>query len=263
MAVWKDFEIDCTNYLNSNFGKYATFIHVGESNSRIADIKVNNNKNEEFYIEAKHAPAQCGQFVLTPNIQLCQFEYSLLNFNKLNEYSKQIIEFMNKHFEIFKEAGTAGKSIVFENCEEVFNNWVKQYYEEKNVQYFITNNFMILPIEEFEKYFIVTAKYRVKRSGSTSAGKGNKDSLQNYLEHSFHIQSVEMVGDKIFVQSKEELHNTRFILNGYEYMLSKRDDKYEVRKLSNTFNANVIFSIALREGQEGMTIEQFAEQFNA
>lgn len=51
---------------------------------------------------------------------------------------------------------------------------------------------------------------------------------------------------KLFVTSTRYIHNTRFIINGTEYMFSERGSEYEIRKLSNTFNANVIFSIDLK-----------------
>ena len=56
--------------------------------------------------------------------------------------------------------------------------------------------------------------------------------------------------------STRNLHDVRFVLDGYEYMFSIRDDKYEIRKLSNTFNANVIFSI-FKKNQKGLTDAEF------
>ena len=38
--VWENFESDSTLYLNSQFGKYASFIHMGKSDSTQADILV-------------------------------------------------------------------------------------------------------------------------------------------------------------------------------------------------------------------------------
>jgi hypothetical protein len=40
-------------------------------------------------------------------------------------------------------------------------------------------------------------------------------------------------------------------------MISKRENNFEVRKLSNTFNANVIFSIELKTNKEGISIADF------
>ena len=86
MEQWEEFEIQCTNYLNKKFGTYAEFIHQGGSDSTIPDILVNTNSGNSFFIEAKHSPAQCGQFVLLPNLETKSFEYSTLNVNCINKY---------------------------------------------------------------------------------------------------------------------------------------------------------------------------------
>ena len=128
MAIWKEFEEASTEFLNKTFGDYATFVLQGGSNSKKEDILVNTKKGKEFYIEAKHSPAQCGQFVLLPDIQTKKFDYSKQNIAPLNEYSQQIINYMNTKFEEYKESGTAGKDIVFPNCENVFINWILSFY---------------------------------------------------------------------------------------------------------------------------------------
>lgn len=141
MARWEEFELDCTNYLNHKFGKYANFIHQGGADSTVADILVKT----------------------------------------------------------------------------------------------------------------VSAKYRMKRSGSSSLGKNRvvvyAKLLLNNQAHNYKVTNVRIDGDKLFVSSDKELHNLRFIAPAdemNEYMFSVRNNKYEVRKLSNTCNANVIFSIKLK-----------------
>ena len=95
MSTWEQFEIDCTRFLMEQFGEYATFIHQGRSDSTVPDIKVTTKKNKQFYIEAKHSPAQCGQFVLLPNVETRQFEYSRLNSTEINEFSQVIVDILS------------------------------------------------------------------------------------------------------------------------------------------------------------------------
>ncbi len=244
MAIWKDFEQKCAEYLNRKFGQFATFSVEGGEDSTRPDIYVSTKNGRSFYIEAKHCPAQCGQFVLLPDLDTLTFTYSSLNTTELNDYSQMIIDYMNEDFETFKEAGTSGKSIEIENGSRIFSQWIISHYKNKGTKYFITNDFKIVPIDEFENYFYVDAKYRVKRSGSGPVGKNRIQAVIDYiatLEHSIDISRID--GDKLFVSCRYNIHNERFIYNGNEYMFSARDDVYEVRKLSNTFNANVIFSI--------------------
>ncbi|MBQ7798686.1 MAG: hypothetical protein IJ371_06150 [Clostridia bacterium] len=257
MNTWEEFEVDCTQFLMEQFGEYATFTHQGKSDSTVPDIKVITKKNKQFYIEAKHSPAQCGQFVLLPNIQTKKFEYSKLNSTQINEFSQIIIDHMNSNFEEFKQAGTAGKNIEFANCQNVFNQWIIKMYKDKGVKFFITNNNVILPIEQFDEYFNVSAKYRIKRSGSSSVGRGNIDKIVEYIKSIVPNVELKTTYDKVFVISNEDLHGKRFIIGKNEFMISKRENNFEIRKLSNTFNANVIFSIELKTSKGGISIVDF------
>lgn len=260
MKIWEEFEIKCTNYLNQTFGTYATFTHQGGPNSTIPDILVETSSGNSFYMEAKHSPAQCGQFVLLPNIETETFEYSKQNVSRINTYAKMIIQHMNKSFDEFREAGTSGKEINMQNGSDIFSNWIIQTYQDKRTRFFITNNFTILPIERFQQYFDVTAKYRIKRSGSGNVGKSRLKSVMEYISsHNYEITDFRVQKDKFFVISSQQLHNQRFILDGNEYMFSLRGNEYEIRKLSNTYNANVIFSIEHDSSVPGMNKNEFIE----
>lgn len=260
MAVWEDFEYKCTDYLNEKFGVYANFIHQGGSDSTVPDILVKTKSGDLFYIDAKHSPAQCGQFVLLPNLETGTFEYSRLNVNRINRYAEMIMDYMNNDFDAFREAGTAGKDIDMPNGSDIFANWIIQAYKDKGAEFFITNNYTILPIERFRDYFDVSAKYRIKRSGSGNVGKGRLNSVMDYIEsHNYIITDTRIVGDKLFVVSPQQLHNHRFILRGIEYMFSIRGEEYEIRKLSNTYNANVIFSIKQKTSTPGMSDADFID----
>lgn len=258
MSTWKDFENAATDYLNDTYGDYATFTHQGEEDSTVPDILVETTTGVDFYIEAKHSPAQCGQFVLLPNIEKAAFDYSPKNVNPINEYAKKITEYMDKDFDAFKEAGTAGKDITFDGCEQVFTDWIVDIYEKKGVKYVITNENTILPLERFAKYFSVSAKYRVKRSGSGAVGVSRHEIVKKYINDNFSIDSIITDGDKLFVTSTSNLDKIRFTIDKYEYMFSKRGEQYEIRKLSNTFNANVIFSIE-KKNQPGISEDEFID----
>lgn len=173
------------------------------------------------------------------------------------------MEFMNSDFDGFREAGTAGKEIIMSNSKEIFAKWIIQVYSEKNTKFFISNNFTIIPIESISDFFDISAKYRIKRSGSGNVGKRGFQFIKDYLKTSeLNISEYKTSEDKLFVTSLQDLHGYRFILGKYEYMLSLRDDEYEVRKLSNTYNANVIFSIKLKEKVLGLSDKAFIAYLN-
>ena len=258
MAVWEKFEFDCTDYLNNKFGAYASFVHEGGSDSTVPDIRVKTTSGKVFYIDVKHCPAQCGQFVLLPNLATRSFDYSRLNATPINRYAKMIMDHMDGSFEEFKEAGTSGKDIVMPNGPSIFADWIIHTYKNKGAEYFITNNYTIVPIDRFLDFFTVTAKYRIKRSGSSSVGKGNLAVVSRHIQNGgYGVNSMRIDDSKLFVTSTRNIHNTRFIINGTEYMFSERGSEYEIRKLSNTFNANVIFSIDLKTTRGSISDAEF------
>lgn len=260
MKEWEQFENEATKFLNSRFGSYARFFQKGGSDSTIPDIRVETHTGKTFYIEAKHSPAQCGQFVLLPDIESGHFRYSEKNVNRKNIYAQKIIEQMDQQFDEFREAGTTGKAIIMEDDSYAFKNWIIQSYTEKGVHFIITNDFTILPLAAINSYFEITAKYRIKRSGSSSIGTNRIPQVLNYInEHGYDIKETRIDEDKLFVRSNKNLHNTRFILKQYEYMFSSRNTEYEIRKLSNTYNANVIFSIQKKNNNPGLSEAEFIE----
>ena len=261
MTIWQEFENQCVEHFNKRFSRYAHFILQGGTNSTIPDILVKSMSGKSFYIEAKHSPAQCGQFVLLPHLDTCTFEYSKLNVNRINRYAETIIDYMNRNFDVFHTAGTTGKKIDIPNASNIFADWIIHTYRDKGTNFFVTNNFTLLPLESFKDYFDVTAKYRIKRSGSSSVGKSKIELILNHIiSKEYLITSHRINGNKLFVSSPNNLDEQRFIIRGMEYMFSLRGNEYELRKLSNTYNANVIFSIKQKEDiPPGMTDDEFIE----
>ena len=94
-------------------------------------------------------------------------------------------------------------------------------------------------------------------------GKTRKSRLKSVMDyvstHDYIITDSRVAGDKLFVVSPQQLHDHRFILRGIEYMFSLRGDEYELRKLSNTYNANVIFSIKHKASTPGMSEPEFID----
>ena len=248
MKNWEIFENNALIHLQNKYKNYAIFESKGSADSTQSDIYVIKNNGESFYIEAKDCPAQCGQFVLIPNSTKQQFEYSPLNTTEINAFAKLIIIAMEQKFSVYAEPGTSGEDIYFEGCEDVFSKWIVKHYKDKKVKFIITNNNLIYKIEDFNKIFHITAKYRVKKSGSSDCGASNISAVKVYLKnkYGFNENQFTQKGTKLFVNSSIPLNNIKFFLNSKDYMIAARDGLYEIRKLSNTANANVIFSISLK-----------------
>ena len=133
-------------------------------------------------------------------------------------------------FDEFAAAGSTGRDIAVNDGKKIFSSWISDFYKEKNVKFFITNNFIIVPVEEISDYFEIKAKYRVKRSGSSSLGKNRVcdflEFLGNNSLHDYKITGVRADGNKLFVSSERNLHRLSFSDGKNEYMFSLRNGEY-------------------------------------
>ena len=250
---WEINEKECFLYLTNNYGDKFTL--EGLYNSNISDIKMKNNN---FYIEVKSIKSQCGQFVVLEENN--EFIYSNKNKTSINKYSDCIITYMNNNFHLFTNVTSKPIDIILDT--NIFYSWVKNFYRLKNVKYFITkvnsNNYIIIPLDNIDNYFNISACYRVKKSGSSNITKNNFDEIKSLLNN-IDFTFVEKKG-KIFIKTK---YNINEKLKGdiytYQFKLVEKD-LYKIRRLSNTNNPNVIFSIELiKKEQDENDLKLFLE----
>lgn len=264
MQSWQVFEDKCTEYLKSKFSAYASFASQGGSDSTVSDILVETKTGRVFYIEAKEERAQCGQFVLFPNKETRKFQYSKFNKTTLNEYSEDIIKYLNKHFDKFADVGTAGVDIDIPNAQEIFSNWIKTAYSEKRTRFFISKNFAIVTLADFDKAFSVTAKYRVKKSGSSPVPAKYVDKVSDYIKAHFASMRLAVLEKKLVAETKLSVDGVEIEIDGNNFMFSyKGGSRYEIRKLSNTYNANVIFSVKYVNDSYKLSDEKFIEELKS
>lgn len=255
---WESFEEDCYSYLKAKY-PYASFVDLGKHNSNVPDIIVGAAHNE-FYMEIKKPVAQSGQFVLKPLNG--KFIFSSSNKTTQNAYTEKIISEMNRSFEKFSNAGTSGEKISLP--DSIFSSWIMDYYTKKGVKYFISkrDNFVIFPTERFPEYFDVSAIYRVKKSGSTNPSSNN---LSEILQCSKgKITSYSWQDGKLFVVSSFYDDGDKIEGIQYNYQLNQvGTNRFNVRRLSNTANANVIFSISLKKDQDIDDLKRFENDIRA
>ena len=201
--------------------------------------------------------AQSKQFVLLPDFINKKFKYSPRNKHSMNHYMNEIIKHMNDNFDSFASAGTTGKNIIISNSQHIFSNCIITMYKETGVRFVITGGYTLFPLEKFQSYFDIVATFRIKRSGSSSVGNRNMHDIIKWVAENYNISSYQIDNGKLYINSSVDLDKKRFIIGNYEYMISKKNISYEVRKLSNTYNANVIFSISQREDVPGMSNAEF------
>lgn len=112
-------------------------------------------------------------------------------------------------------------------------------------------------MDKFSEYFSVSAKYRVKKSGSSSPSAKFVEEVQILLDSSGTTGKVSHNGKKMFVETSENLNKKRFIGKENTFMMSVTEEGTVVRKLSNTANANVIFSIKSKKSQDSADLSLF------
>lgn len=259
-----NFELESLDYLINNYGNNEIkFIHHNTADSTGSDIEVIKNGNSIFFIEVKDTSAQSGQFVLLPNDVTRSFEFSPRNRSVPNEMTRIMIEYMNADYERFNDADTAGEELYID--PNIFTKWIIGHYKSKNVKYVISKriNMVICPIDKFGEYFSVSAKFRIKKSGSSEPSSKYVYSVIATLQNDYGLTDVYQYAvnkkKKLFVNAPIHLSKVRFELGNYTYYLSpqEKSNYFEVRQLSNTRNKNVIFSINVIKEQEPKDLIQF------
>ena len=258
ISNWEIHEKECYQYLRTTFGQDAEFIHHGGSDSTISDIQVRTKNGQSFWIECKSPQAQSGQFVAIPKDG--RFYFSERNKSLPNEISEFIINIMNRDFYKYSNAGTAG--IGLDINSDIFAYWIKNMYKNKGVKYFITHSttgkYVILPLDDISRYYSIGATFRAKKSGSSNVAKSSQEMVAQRIVESLNVSASQIeYGVKMRVDSPLIADKQKIEINGYVYMFSKTPDGcFVIRRLSNTNNLNVIFSVSLKN-ESGLSEDSF------
>lgn len=260
-ATWEAFEKACSEFLNREFGYSfeCLFTTAGGHNPKAPDINVIRNGKRLFSIEAKMSEAQCGQFVLIPDDRNRTFIFSPNNKCRNNRYVRAIIAEMEKSYEQCKNSPHN-----LPIPENLIYNWVKDYYaNQKGSKYFITadnaGNFIIIPVNKLEEYFVFTAKYRNKRSGSKVPSLTCRTEIETTLDnHGIKHSPAIITGTKAFIDLDCTEKSLKLNGNKYRYLFKNiGGNRYEIKQLANTNNSNFIVSISLKSAQRPEDLDLF------
>lgn len=253
MKNWEKFENECAEYLQNKYSdQNINFELKGGFISNSNDIITTKNGKELFAIECKMSQSQCGQFVLEANKKNKKFIFSDKNKTPLDKYAKAIIREMNNNFELCL---SSGKDLPIE--EKLISKWVKNYYLNfKKTQFCITKSkteYIIFPIEKFDKYFTFSAMYRIKKSGSSNPSTKNIAEIEKLLKIIDVNAKIEIIKDECYaiINTDKDL----LIIKGdnYRYQLKREKEKFKIRRLSNTSHSNFIVSIKLKHSKQSKT----------
>ncbi len=266
--AWKKFEKACFKYLSDKHSGEFSFKSHGQSDSTKADVEVISFGKSKFFIEIKEDISQCCQFVVFPNDETKKFEVSAGVKSPDTQNRRAIVKFMDERYKKFSKVGSSGISLDID--KDILYGWVNDFYTAKKVKFFITkgDEYIIFPISKFSYYFDISAVYRKKRSGSNEPNKDN-----NYEEIEAGIKENSISGDvefafvgnknRCFFHTNSNIEKQRIVCSNYTYQFktnghskkikAKNDYVYEVRRLSNTNNPNVICQLSLKKKRQEPT----------
>lgn len=258
---WEKFEIESCSYLNQVYGeKTLFFTSKGGKDASASDITVNYGDRVLFSIEAKYSPSQSGQFVLTEE----NGQYILSNENRLgnNRYTQIIIDFLNENKENYSPIGQ--KAVRINGIQHALAHWIIEHYKKKDSYFVITSTVLgsykaIIPIDEINDYFDISAVVRRKKSGTSDVAQYKVDGCLKELE-SF----IEKFGLEISEVSRAKKTSVKFnkVIElkkadryfGENFFLSPNSDgvSYRIKTKAKTNNVNVVFSLKYRGPHENM-----------
>lgn len=260
----EEFENKCHGYLVEKYGGGdVEFLSTNSSDSTVSDILVKKKCGDSFYIESKSPVSQSGQFVVRYNSATNTFSLSPRNKHKSNSETQKILQELNNDAHNFSTSGTAGRNINIPLS--VMSEWIIQHYKDKDARYFMTEyggNLVIAPIEKIADYFSIRATCREKKSGSSPTSRRAEAQVKSLISLAYPQATFSREGRKLFTEI-DGVSQDEFTLDKYTYYLSpKGGSRYEVRKLSNTKNISIVFSIESKSVQDKQDLDAFEKDIS-
>jgi hypothetical protein len=255
MQKWKIFEQEACNYLNKKIRHEGVrFSLTGGSDSYSRDIEVFWKDKRLCSVECKYKKSQASQFVVIHDLQKKKFKWSSEN-KSTKEGALNVVKHMNKKYSYYSQVPKCKtnvelciktsfmyarviKQINKKACFIVASNYENRFSPERPLILEATRN--------IKNIFNIKGKYRAKQSGSRSLPKKDFDKVLHCEVKDGRCHVYDPVGN---LPSKNP---------GAEsiYLGKPDNDGYrEYRKLSNTRNPSVIFTLELKKNQRHTSLE--------
>lgn len=245
MEKWEIFEKEAYNYLKEKiYIPGVDLIYEGKNDSSKPDIRVKKQNKTIFFIEEKLSPAQSGQIVVSFVDE--KYEFSKKSKGENNKFVRQIVDFLNKNIEEFKECKTSSKEVKID--KKILIDWIITHYEKMDVKFIATSThrkdfekhfLRIFPIRDFGKYFDVVANFRRKKSGTSKMPQKDFDHVKLLIKRKFGKDAkLAKTGSLSF--NKYSIGKTYI---GERYYVAEKKEIYQVRRRSKTNSPQIVFSI--------------------
>ncbi len=253
MQKWEQFEQNATEFLSALYPDFI-FKNIGNTNSNAPDIKVYDKSNKHlFNMEIKYSPSQAGQIVVLDNDGT--FEFSKKSKNEQVPATETILEYLNTHYNTYNNV--AQSSIPIEIDSSVLYAFILEQYKLKGNKWIISStkatnpdlkSICLIPLERIENNFKVSAVLRRKKSGTREIPKSMRGTAEKLISVICEEPILKQDGKKTYLLG--DIGNNSYTLPENLYLSKKEEDLYEIRKRSSTNNANIIFSLELKDTYE-------------
>ena len=280
---WKNFEDNVYDFLKKMLKiENLALGHEGGSDSTKSDIEFLLNNKQKFLLEVKQNIAQAGQFVVCWDAK--NKKYAVTDKTKCKLETKAIIMHMNNNDyyrseENFFLGAPNGKRKAIELiCDKKLmykrvialiktkSSFIASSHYERDSNFSSENPLIIEEIDDLENYFDISGSYRPKFSGTRKLPK------KEYGDIKKKFDCVEM-NDRLYLEtssiSSQKVYLTEaltFTSNRFDavYYLSDSDNNSfkEIKKLSTTYNSNVIFTLKLKEELKHTDLKNLIEALN-
>lgn len=248
MKNWEKFEFSVAEHLNKIYKESeVSFISQGGSNSNIPDIAIKKGKKDLFNMECKYDSSQAGQFVVRNNE--CAKEFVDSHLNKGNQSRRQkIINHMNKEYDYYS---SSNKSIELRCSKQLMIDAIIEHYKSKNVLFFASSHFhsnfsknflKIIKINDVGNQFDISGVYRKKRSGSRDLPIRELKDFKNIISKDYVDFEIETIDKQTFLRLDSE-PKSLYVANKTYYLSPISNNKFRIKKRSNTVNSNIIFTM--------------------
>ena len=215
-------------------------------------------------IECKYYKSQSSQFVVFENNKDKLFYFSPRN-KSLESDALPIINHLNANYEYYSKNSNNAKGNTSLICENnLMSDFIIKNMKNKAsviISSDFTNNFdlkrplTISNVTDIAENYSVSGEYRHKKSGS-------RPTIKKHLTNFQH--KAEMINDRFYVYDPykkldDYQDNKKLFLSKDVVMSGYR----EIRKISNTNNRNIIFSLKLKDDAKVHTSKDFLKNIIA
>lgn len=264
LQKWEVFQNEATEFLSNYFNICCSM--EGGFDATTSEITARNADQVLTTIEAKFCPAQAGQIILLSDGN--KFTFSDKSKNSSNEYTQEIIQYLNDNYASFSGNNSATIPIANISYSTLFN-WVKTVYREKNVEWMIASNefcnltaddSLFVPLDEINNYFDISLVFRRKKTGNDHIPGKDLLDFQAEMDLINENYQIKRTNNRYLLTLNERVSNFNI---GTKYLLSmtNKDCQYYIKKKDINTNPNIMFQLKLKDNIEFKS-EQFKKEYN-